>query len=584
MVWLNGNRVRLVVLGIMAAVVISGGSAKADFTFGTPKNMGPVVNSNTSDWSICISADGLELYFSSRREGGFGEVDIWVSNRETTDAEWGEPENLGEHINTTEQDLCPTITADSLELYFNSYGESGLGGGDIWVTRRATKSDPWGPAENLGPPVNSPKYETAPSISGDGLELYFKYSDADLPEDDPNGRFFAVAKRESKEAPWGEPVSLGPVINSWPCTWECEISDDGLLLMWNDYWDCEPRPDGYGETDIWYSRRATKDSEWGDPVNLGLSVNTFSSEGGPAISADGSMLYFRSNHCGGQGGNDFWQAPILPVVDFDDDGNLGVSDLLILVEAWETDDPKCDIGPMPWGDGVVDAADLEVLMDYWGLDPDHDTETKPVELVAHWAFDETEGMKAYDIAGTYDANLMGDPVWQPEGGVVGGAIELDGVGDYISASFVLPHTAFSAFAWVKGGDKNHVIISESGSYGYFLLQADFIAGNLMTSFQAGFNNHLFCETPIIDGQWHHVGFVWNGYPSNRILYVDGIEVARDTLTECWETGGATGGRGIYIGASWGLDTHSDYYWNGLIDDVRIYEGALSAEEVANLTP
>ena len=103
----------------------------------------------------------------------------------------------------------------------------------------------------------------------------------------------------------------------------------------------------------------------------------------------------------------------------------------------------------------------------------------------------------------------------------------------------------------------------------------------MTSFQAGFNNHLFSEAPIIDGQWHHVGFVWDGYPSHRILYVDGVEVARDTVMECWG-GGGLGRSGVYIGASWGLDTHRDYYWNGLIDDVRIYEGALSAEDVANL--
>jgi len=583
MSWLNRNRMRVVVgVGIAAAMVIGGGNAKADFTFGTPNNMGLTVNSNTGDYSPDISADGLELYLDSRREGGFGDCDLWVVTRETINDEWSEPENLGEFINSDKEDSHPTLSSDGLTLYFSSFSSEGLGGGDLWMTTRATRSDPWGPAVNLGPTLNNEKHQTAPSISADELELYFSYSGPDLPEDDP-ARGFCVSRRESKDAPWGEPVNLGPVINSWPCRWEIEISSDGLLLMWADYWDCEPRPEGFGETDIWFSRRATKDSEWGEPVNLGASINTASSEAGPAISPDGSMLYFQSNHCGGQG-MDIWQAPILPVVDFDEDGNLGVSDLLILVEAWETDDPKCDIGPMPWGDGVVDAADLEVLMDYWGLDPDPDTETMRVELVAHWAFDETEGMKAYDSAGTYDANLVGDPVWQPEGGVVGGAIELDGVGDYISASFVLPHTAFSAFAWVKGGDKNHVIISESGSYGYFLLQADFIAGNLMTSFQAGFNNHLFSETPIIDGQWHHVGFVWNGYPSNRILYVDGIEVARDTLTECWETGGATGGRGIYIGASWGLDTHRDYYWNGLIDDVRIYEGALSAEDVANLAP
>jgi hypothetical protein len=193
-------------------------------------------------------------------------------------------------------------------------------------------------------------------------------------------------------------------------------------------------------------------------------------------------------------------------------------------------------------------------------------------------------MIAHDSTGVFDANLMGDPVWQPGGGIVGGALELDGMGDYVSASFIVPRTAeaFSLFAWVKGGARNQVIAAETGMYGYFLLQADFKAGNLMTSLYWGFDgDYLFSETPIIDGQWHHVGLVWDGYPANRILYVDGVEVARNTAGGC-STGGSIGGRGIYIGASWGLDTHRDYYWNGLIDDVRVYEGALSAEEIANL--
>ncbi|MEJ2703860.1 MAG: hypothetical protein P8Z79_15600, partial [Sedimentisphaerales bacterium] len=547
MFWLTGNRMKLIVVGILAAMVFGGGSAKADFTFGTPKNLGPTVNSNTGDYSPDISVDGLELYFDSRRESDTKDVDIWVVKRETINDEWSKPENLGEFINSDEEDSHPNLSSDGLTLYFSSFSPEGMGGGDLWMTTRATRNDPWGPAVNLGPTLNNTEHQTAPSISADELELYFSYYDPDLPEDDPAQGFY-VTRRESKDAPWGEPINLGPVINSWPCRWEIEISSDGLLLMWADYWDCEPRPGGHGETDICYSRRATKDSEWGEPVNLGACINTTSSEAGPSISPDGSMLYFQSNHCGGQA-MDIWQAPILPVVDFDDDGSVGISDLLMLVEAWETDDPKCDIGPMPWGDGVVDAADLDVLMNHWGLDPD--TGSKPIELVAHWALDEIEGMKAYDSAGTCDANLVGDPVWQPGGGMVGGALELDGIGDYVSTPYIVPRTAeaFSLFAWVKGGARNQVIASETGMYGYFLLQADFKAGNLMTSLYGGFDgDYLFSETPIIDGQWHHVGLVWDGYPANRILYVDGVEVARNTAGGC-STGGSIGGRGIYIGAS-----------------------------------
>jgi hypothetical protein len=84
----------------------------------------------------------------------------------------------------------------------------------------------------------------------------------------------------------------------------------------------------------------------------------------PSISADGRTLY--SDRPGGHGGFDIWQAPIIPIVDFNGDGKVDSKDLLILIEHWGTSDTLCDIGPAPWGDGKVDEKDLEVLMCYWG--------------------------------------------------------------------------------------------------------------------------------------------------------------------------------------------------------------------------
>jgi len=581
MYWLNGNRMRLVIVGIVAAMVLSGGNAKADFTFGEPVNMGPLVNSESSEYSHCISADGLELYICSRRNGGYGDVDIWVSTRETIDDEWSEPINLGEHINSPEEDNNPTLSADGLELYFHSLGENGLGGGDIWVTMRATKNDPWGPAENLGPPVNNEKYQTAPSISGDGLELYFSFWDPCLPDDDPSLGFY-VSKRETTDAPWGEPIILDPVINSWPSMWQCEISSDGLVLMWADYWDGEPRPGGYGETDIWFSQRVTKDSQWSEPVNVGPAINTSFYDRGPSISVDGSTLYFSSSRFNFINYDyDIYEAPILPVVDFDSDGVVAINDLLMLIESLGTDDPKCDIGPMPWGDGVVDEADVEVLMKYWG----QDLNALPAPMV-HWKLDESEGTIAYDSVGTNDANLVGDPLWQPAGGCLDGALELDGVDDGAQAGFLFNpvKTPFSAFAWVKGGGPDQVIVSQAkGNFGrgknWLLIDS---MGNLKSEFiwltigAWDTGPDLFSSAQINDGQWHHVGFVWDSYKVSRILYVDGIEVARDTMKEDSFVYIEDGGINIGFQAS---ILHRPGYWSGLIDDVRIYDRALTAEEI-----
>jgi hypothetical protein len=110
MKWLNGYRMRLpsgselraelVFVGFVAAIVIHCGSAKADFVFGTPENLGPVINSASSDYSACVSADGLELYFCSERTGGFGAGDIWISTRQSVNDPWGPPTNFGSTVNS----------------------------------------------------------------------------------------------------------------------------------------------------------------------------------------------------------------------------------------------------------------------------------------------------------------------------------------------------------------------------------------------------------------------------------------------------------------------------------------------------
>jgi len=72
-----------------------------------------------------------------------------------------------------------------------------------------------------------------------------------------------------------------------------------------------------------------------------------------------------STRPGGIGALDMWKVSILPIVDFNSDGSINNDDLLILVGYWGRNEPLCDIGPMPYGDGVVDIKDLEVFMSYW---------------------------------------------------------------------------------------------------------------------------------------------------------------------------------------------------------------------------
>ena len=337
-------------LGLAAEV------ANADFTFGQPTNMGPTVNGATRDQQPCLSADGLRLFFhSDDRPGGYGEGDLWMTTRPTTKDPWAEPVNLGPIVNSSASDASPSISADGLELFFQSKRAGGSGDSDLWVTTRPTTDESWGEPLNLGPVVNSSAKEVSPGISGDGLSLYLHSSRAG----NIGPRDIWMSTRQTKDEAWGPPVNLGPTVNSSAYDYSPSISADGrLLLIWSN------RPGGYGGSDIWVAMRKTLDDPWQEPVNLGPIVNSSSADGGPALSPDGSILYFHSDRPGGSGDRDLWQVPVIPIVDLNGDGIVDSADMCIVVDHWGTDEPLCDIGPTPFSDGIVDVQDLIVLAEH----------------------------------------------------------------------------------------------------------------------------------------------------------------------------------------------------------------------------
>jgi hypothetical protein len=551
---------RLVLVGVVAVVVLSVGQTKADFTFGEPTNMGPMFNTSSGDALDCFSYDGLEMYLDSNRSGGYGGWDIWVATRETIDDDWGTPVNLGPTVNTSRSDVCAIISADSLELYFASYNRpGGYGDFDIWITRRTTIEDVWGTPENLGPTINGPERESSPVLSVDRLELYF--------EADRSGGYGSediwVSRRATVDDPWGPPVNIGPVVNSSASESVPHLSPDGLRLFFSEDRNHPIRPGGYGNSDMWMTKRASVSDPWGTPVNLGPMLNSSSFDNGARISPNGSVLYFCSERPGGYGGpyGDIYQADIFPIVDFNGDGIVDSADMCIMVDHWGENYSLCDIGPTPFGDGIVDIEDLKVLAEHLFTYPG---------AVAYWKLDETEGDIAHDGIGVCDGVLNGVPTWQPVGGMVDGALELDGIDDYVSTSSVLNPAdgEFSVFAWIKGGGPGQVVISQTGLGGANWLLADPFEGNLLTELKGSGRSTtaLQSQTVITDGNWHRVGLVWDG--SQRILYVDDMEVAADTLSGLEGSAG-----GLYIGVGNTFELGS--FFSGLIDDVRIYNRAVT---------
>ena len=549
----DDSKISLVSLGFVLACVVGAKHADAEFTFSAPANLGSVINTWAAEGRACISADGLSLYFDSDRFEGFGGFDIWVAARKATDEDWGEPVNLGPIMNTEYEEFDSNISADGLSLFFASDHPGGSGDFDLWVARRNTIDEDWDVPVILGPIVNSEYNDDGPSISADGLTLYFSsnrpggYGETDL----------WVTTRATINGVWSKPVNLGRTVNS--SLWEARpnISSDGLTLLFGSN-----QLDGSVLCDLYMTRRETTQGAWGTPVKLSSAVNSRDDEDWPCISADGRMLFFESDRPGGLGSWDLWQVSIEPVVDFNRDGKVDLTDFCKLGQFWLQNQNQVDIAPAPLGDGKVDLKDLAVFIEYWLTDN---------RLLAHWKLDEKEGTIAKDSIGGYDGTVNGNPLWQPAGGKLVGGLEFDGADDYVSTPFVLnpQDGAFSVFAWIKTDTEGKVIVSQSdGSIGpgATWLGTDMSAGKLMTGLMSP-QPSLRSESVVTDGQWHHIALVWDG--SLRHLYADGVEIAKDSDVPA----GMPSDGGLYFGAGKNLD--ADGFFSGLIDDICIYNCAVT---------
>jgi len=323
------------VFAAVASAVIGNGSARADFVVCDPRPVEGAINSQGAGGCSFLH-DGLKLYFARNRN-------VYVAERESTDAPWGEAVNLGPNINTPETRSVSAISPDDLELYYTVWSwdrSTHL----IMRSTRSSTDEPWGPATEftgLGDALNLDL-----DFASDGLSVYFMSTRSG----GYGRRDIWVSTRATMQDDWGEAVNLGPNVNDSDAQNAPSISNDGLALFFQN-----------NQT---HRRlmciRATTDDDWGPAIDLGPCVNdrpwrATSLE----IAPDGSTLYFDTAGC-------LWQVSIKPIVDFDDNGSVGMDDLLTMIGAWGTDEQLCDVGPMPWGDGVVDEADLEVFMEHWG--------------------------------------------------------------------------------------------------------------------------------------------------------------------------------------------------------------------------
>jgi outer membrane protein OmpA-like peptidoglycan-associated protein len=138
-----------------------------------PKNIYVPADKEVTFSEYSMSPNGRVLIITNKYNNSIGGKDIYVSFLEK-DGTWTNPKNIGSQVNTAEDESSPFIALDGKTLYFSSYGYSGYGNGDIYVTRRLDDTWlNWSEPQNLGPIINTPKYDGYFSLSAVGDYAYF---------------------------------------------------------------------------------------------------------------------------------------------------------------------------------------------------------------------------------------------------------------------------------------------------------------------------------------------------------------------------------------------------------------------------
>ena len=201
------------------------------------------------------------------------------------------------------------------------------------------------------------------------------------------------------------------------------------------------------------------------------------------------------------------------------------------------------------------------------------------DLVVHWALDEGSGSVAHDLSGNgNDGTLNGEPKWAT--GKTGGGLECDGTDDYVEIPRVVQDD-FTLMAWIKT-DTPGLNLGAQGYQGSGLIWSD-VSGVANDYILAVLDTKLsfFCGNPdlsvnsdrdIVTGQWVHVAAIRNLQEQQISIYIDGeheksLDHANSNPLDAHDV--------IAVGGN----TLDSRYYTGLIDDVRMYDHALTGIEI-----
>lgn len=274
-----------------------------------PVNMGPGVNSATCEYFAGVTADDATFLYTrnhqvvgaKREQHQDIQEDFYMSLRQP-DGSWGKSVNIGPPINTPNNEGAPSLSPDGRYLFFAACadmagdygnGRNGLGRCDIFFSEK--KGDTWSTPSNVGPPVNSAAWESQPSFASDGRTLYFSSN-----REGGFGDGDLWMSQLDDNGRWSRAVNLGEKINTSGREEAIFIHPDNQTIYF-----ASNGHGGMGGLDLFISRRDTS-GNWGEPENLGYPINTYKDESGLIVNGVGDMAYFSSNREGSLGCEDFY--------------------------------------------------------------------------------------------------------------------------------------------------------------------------------------------------------------------------------------------------------------------------------------
>lgn len=264
--------------------------AKANPVPFQPKNLGENINTPAREYFPAVTADAAMLVFTRQLGQGRGiQEDLFYSVYQ--DSSWQQSVPFT-GINTPRNEAAQSISADGRFLVFTTCNRAeDYGSCDLYFSERI--GERWTEPRNIGAPINTPEWESQPSISPNGRALYFTRAR-------PKGqgvRNLWVSYRKA-DGSWTEPVQLNintPFNESGPC-----MHPDGKTL----YFSSDGYP-GMGDQDLFVTRKQP-DGNWSEPQNLGYPINTSDKEESVAVSLSGKLAYLASDRPEGYGSMDIY--------------------------------------------------------------------------------------------------------------------------------------------------------------------------------------------------------------------------------------------------------------------------------------